>query len=57
VLNSDFLNQGPKVPLFEQTVAAKVWAKHALATNGQWLSVPPSAPTSNFIFEQEDLMS
>jgi UDP-4-amino-4,6-dideoxy-N-acetyl-beta-L-altrosamine transaminase len=33
VLKSDFLTQGPKVPLFEQTVAAKVGAKHALATN------------------------
>ncbi|OOV88581.1 UDP-4-amino-4,6-dideoxy-N-acetyl-beta-L-altrosamine transaminase [Oceanospirillum linum] len=33
VLNSDFLTQGPKVPLFEQTLAKKVGAKHALATN------------------------
>jgi len=33
VLQSDFLTQGPKVPLFEQTVAAKVGAKHALAMN------------------------
>ncbi len=33
VLNSDFLTQGPKVPLFEQTLARKVGAKHALATN------------------------
>lgn len=33
VLNSDFLTQGPKVPLFEHTVATKVGAKHALATN------------------------
>jgi len=33
VLQSDFLTQGPKVPLFEQTVAAKVGAKHALAVN------------------------
>jgi UDP-4-amino-4,6-dideoxy-N-acetyl-beta-L-altrosamine transaminase len=33
VLQSDFLTQGPKVPLFEQTVSAKVGAKHALAVN------------------------
>lgn len=33
VLQSDFLTQGPKVPLFEQTVANKVGAKHALAVN------------------------
>lgn len=33
VLQSDFLTQGPKVPLFEQTVASKVGAKHALAVN------------------------
>ena len=33
VLRSDFLTQGPKVPLFEQTVANKVGAKHALAMN------------------------
>ncbi|MDA9574271.1 UDP-4-amino-4,6-dideoxy-N-acetyl-beta-L-altrosamine transaminase [Porticoccaceae bacterium] len=33
VLQSDFLTQGPKVPLFEQVVAAKVGAKHALAVN------------------------
>lgn len=33
VLQSDFLTQGPKVPLFEQTVAVKVGAKHALAVN------------------------
>lgn len=33
VLQSDFLTQGPKVPLFEQKVAAKVGAKHALAVN------------------------
>ena len=33
VLQSEFLTQGPKVPLFEQTVAAKVGAKHALAVN------------------------
>lgn len=33
VLNSDFLTQGPKVPVFEQTVAAKVGAKHAIAVN------------------------
>ena len=33
VLKSDFLTQGPKVPLFETTVANKVGAKHALAVN------------------------
>jgi len=33
VLQSDFLTQGPKVPQFEQTVANKVGAKHALAVN------------------------
>ena len=33
VLQSDFLTQGPKVPLFERTVADKVGAKHALAVN------------------------
>ncbi len=33
VLNSDFLTQGPKVPLFEQTLADKVGAKHAFAVN------------------------
>ena len=33
VLRSDFLTQGPKVPLFERTVASKVEAKHALAVN------------------------
>lgn len=33
VLQSDFLTQGPKVPLFEQTIAAKMGAKHALAVN------------------------
>ncbi|QJD72153.1 UDP-4-amino-4,6-dideoxy-N-acetyl-beta-L-altrosamine transaminase [Marinobacterium sp. LSUCC0821] len=33
VLQSDFLTQGPKVPLFEQTVANKVGAKHAIAVN------------------------
>ena len=33
VLESDFLTQGPKVPLFEQTVAQKVGVKHALAVN------------------------
>lgn len=33
VLQSDFLTQGPKVPLFEQAVANKVGAKHALAVN------------------------
>ncbi|MDK2776145.1 MAG: UDP-4-amino-4,6-dideoxy-N-acetyl-beta-L-altrosamine transaminase [Pseudomonadota bacterium] len=33
VLKSDFLTQGPKVPLFEQTVSAKVGARYALAVN------------------------
>lgn len=33
VLQSDFLTQGPQVPHFEQTVAAHVGAKHALAVN------------------------
>ncbi len=33
VLKSDFLTQGPQVPLFEQTVAGHVGAKHALAVN------------------------
>jgi len=33
VLQSDFLTQGPKVPLFEQAVANKVGAKHAVAVN------------------------
>lgn len=33
VLQSDFLTQGPKAPLFEQTVATKVGARHALAVN------------------------
>ena len=33
VLKSDFLTQGPKVPLFEQAVASKVSAKFALAVN------------------------
>lgn len=33
VLQSDFLTQGPKVPLFEQTIADKVGAKRALAVN------------------------
>lgn len=33
VLESDFLTQGPKVPLFEQVVAEHVGAKHALAVN------------------------
>jgi len=31
VLQSDFLTQGPKVPAFEEKVAAHVGAKHALA--------------------------
>ncbi|WP_417663660.1 UDP-4-amino-4,6-dideoxy-N-acetyl-beta-L-altrosamine transaminase [Pseudidiomarina donghaiensis] len=33
VLQSDFLTQGPKVPLFEKTVAGQVGATHALAVN------------------------
>ncbi len=33
VLQSDFLTQGPMVPRFEQSVAAKVGARHALAVN------------------------
>jgi len=33
VLKSEFLTQGPKVPLFEKTVAAKVGARHGLAVN------------------------
>jgi len=33
VLQSDLLTQGPQVPLFEQTVARYVGAKHALAVN------------------------
>jgi len=33
VLQSDFLTQGPMVPRFEQAVAAKVGAQHALAVN------------------------
>lgn len=33
VLTSDFLTQGPKVPAFEQAVANKVGAHHALAVN------------------------
>lgn len=33
VLQSDFLTQGPQVPLFEQTVAKHVGAKHALSVN------------------------
>lgn len=33
VLQSDFLTQGPKVPLFEHIVAAKVGARHAVAVN------------------------
>lgn len=33
VLQSDYLTQGPAVPKFEQTVAAHVGAKHALAVN------------------------
>ncbi|MDN5873137.1 MAG: UDP-4-amino-4,6-dideoxy-N-acetyl-beta-L-altrosamine transaminase [Sinobacteraceae bacterium] len=33
VLRSDFLTQGPRAPEFEQTVANKVGARHALAMN------------------------
>jgi UDP-4-amino-4,6-dideoxy-N-acetyl-beta-L-altrosamine transaminase len=33
VLRSDFLTQGPAVPRFEQTVAARVGARHAVAVN------------------------
>lgn len=33
VLKSDFLTQGPQVPLFEHTVARHVGVKHALAVN------------------------
>ncbi len=33
VLTSDFLTQGPKVPMFESVIAEKVGAKHALAVN------------------------
>jgi UDP-4-amino-4,6-dideoxy-N-acetyl-beta-L-altrosamine transaminase len=33
VLRSDFLTQGPIIPLFEQAVAAKVGARHAIAVN------------------------
>ncbi|WP_353979033.1 UDP-4-amino-4,6-dideoxy-N-acetyl-beta-L-altrosamine transaminase [Salinicola endophyticus] len=33
VLQSDFLTQGPQVPLFERTLAAHVGARHALAVN------------------------
>jgi len=33
VLQSDFLTQGPKVPLFEEIVCTKVDVKHALAVN------------------------
>lgn len=33
VLHSDFLTQGPVVPLFEKLVASHVGAKHALAVN------------------------
>lgn len=32
-LSSDFLTQGPKVPEFEQSIAAKVGAAHSLAFN------------------------
>ena len=33
VLRSDYLTQGPQVPLFEQAVASHVGAKHGLAVN------------------------
>jgi len=33
VLKSDFLTQGPKVPIFENLLAAQFKAKHALAVN------------------------
>lgn len=33
VLQSDFLTQGPVVPLFEEAIAKKVGARHAVATN------------------------
>jgi UDP-4-amino-4,6-dideoxy-N-acetyl-beta-L-altrosamine transaminase len=33
VLQSDFLTQGPQVPAFEQDIAAKVGARHAIAVN------------------------
>jgi dTDP-4-amino-4,6-dideoxygalactose transaminase len=33
VLHSDYLTQGPQVPLFEQAVSVHVGAKHALAVN------------------------
>jgi UDP-4-amino-4,6-dideoxy-N-acetyl-beta-L-altrosamine transaminase len=33
ILGADFLTQGPAVPLFEQAVAARVNAKHAVAVN------------------------
>lgn len=33
VLKSDFLTQGPKLPQFEEAVAGKVGAHHAVATN------------------------
>jgi UDP-4-amino-4,6-dideoxy-N-acetyl-beta-L-altrosamine transaminase len=33
VLRSDFLTQGPKVPIFEGLIAKHVGAKHAVATN------------------------
>ena len=33
VLQSDFLTQGPQVPVFEQALAQKVGAKHAVAVN------------------------
>ena len=33
VLKSDFLTQGPMVPLFEQTISTHVGARHAIAVN------------------------
>ena len=33
VLKSDFLTQGPQVPLFEKIIAQEVSARHAVAVN------------------------
>ena len=33
VLKSDFLTQGPRVPLFEKIIAQEVSARHAVAVN------------------------
>ena len=38
VLHSDFLTQGPQVPLFEKTVASYCNAKYAVASNSAILS-------------------